>query len=127
MARLIRRRAEPTITLINVVFLLLAFFLVAGTLAQRPPETLRLVSLSDGTAAPLRDVVVLYADGTVAWPDGVTEAAGVVAGLPEDAPRVARILPDRAAPAQALVALARALQEAGAVEVRILAETRVEP
>lgn len=125
MRKRIRKRAEPTITLINVVFLLLAFFIVAGTIAEAPPEGLALVRLPEGAPQPLADRVALGADGVPLWPAGVSDAAGFVAGLPPEAGGVARILPDRAAPAAALVALARALEAAGAREVRMLAE-RVE-
>lgn len=108
--------------LINVVFLLLAFFVVAGTIAQNPPAGLRLVSLADGLRAPLRDAVALTASGAPIWPEGIADAAEFVAHLPPEADGVARILPDRDAPASALVALARALTVAGAREVRLIAE-----
>lgn len=125
MRRFARRRSEPTIALINVVFLLLTFFLVAGAIGARPPAGLRLARLADGDPAPMRGTVALNAAGTALWPEGVADAAGFVATLPADTADTAgtaRILPDRAAPAAALVALARALRAAGAQEVRILAE-----
>ncbi|MFC5739672.1 ExbD/TolR family protein [Sinirhodobacter huangdaonensis] len=122
MRRFARRRSEPTIALINVVFLLLTFFLVAGAIGARPPAGLRLARLADGAPAPMRGTVALDAAGTALWPEGVADAAGFIATLPADTAGTARILPDRAAPAAALVALARTLQAAGAQEVRILAE-----
>lgn len=125
MRKGIRKRAEPTITLINVVFLLLAFFIVAGTIAEPPPTGLALVQLAEGQPQPAEDRVALGADGAPIWPPGISDAAGFVAALPAEAGGIARVLPDRAAPAAALVALARDLQAAGAVEVRMLAE-RVE-
>ena len=125
MRERIRKRAEPTITLINVVFLLLAFFIVAGTIAEAPPAGIALVRLSEGAPQPMPDRVLLGSDGVTLWPEGIRDAAGFVAGLPPEAGGVARILPDREAPAAALVALARALEAAGAREVRMLAE-RVE-
>lgn len=122
MRNFTRRRAEPMIMLINVVFLLLAFFLVAGTLAQRPPGDLQLVTLAEGAPQPLAGTVLLPADGVPVWPEGVVDAAGFVASLPQEAAGVARVLPDRDAPAQALVAIARSLQAAGAREIRMLAQ-----
>lgn len=122
MRRFARRRSEPTIALINVVFLLLTFFLVAGAIGARPPAGLHLAHLTGGDPAPMRGTVALDAAGTALWPAGVADAAGFVATLPADIAGTARILPDRAAPAAALVALARALRAAGAQEVRILAE-----
>lgn len=122
MRRFARRRSEPTIALINVVFLLLTFFLVAGAIGARPPAGLQLAHLTGGDPAPMRGTVALDAEGTALWPEGVADAAGFVATLPADTAGTARILPDRVAPAAALVALARALRAAGAQEVRILAE-----
>lgn len=120
--RHIRRPADPTLMLINVVFLLLAFFVIAGTIAARPPAGLTLVSLAEGEPAPAADMVLLGADGAAIWPEGVTDAAGLVAALPAEAGGRVWILPDRAAPAQALVQLARGLAAAGAGQVRLLAE-----
>jgi biopolymer transport protein ExbD len=122
MRHLIRRRGEPTIMLINVVFLLLAFFVVAGTIAQRPPQDLRLIALPEGTPAPAQDIVVLNREGHAIWPNGARDAASFVAALPPAAQGRARIMPDRAAPAEALVALARDLTAAGTKELRLVAE-----
>ena len=48
MRRIVRRKkGEPTIALINIVFLMLIFFLVAGTLAQPLDGDLELVATSD--------------------------------------------------------------------------------
>ncbi|MPQ94889.1 biopolymer transporter ExbD [Thioclava sp. JE_KL1] len=117
-----RRRSEPILTLINVVFLLLAFFLVAGTLAARPPADLQLVALPEGARAPEPGRVALSAQGEILWPEGVADASAFIAQLPPEAGGVARILPDRAAPAPALVALARDLSAAGAQGIRLVAE-----
>ena len=42
-----KRQKEPTIALINIVFLMLVFFMVAGTLAQPLSRDLELVKTSD--------------------------------------------------------------------------------
>ena len=54
-----RRRADPTITLINVVFLMLMFFLVAGTIAAPPPADLRLVQLAQADPVVPPDVLTM--------------------------------------------------------------------
>ena len=117
----VRSRREPIIGLINVVFLMLIFFLIAGSIAPAPERGLALVRIADLTTQAPPDALVLSADGTLrhAGAEGVDPAA-YVATLP--APRVARILPDRDAPAAALVALADALHRAGADRVIILGE-----
>ena len=115
-----RRRPDPTITLINVVFLMLTFFLIAGTVAPPLPAQVQLVRLADTAPLVPPDVLVLEAEGGILWNGQPADLAAYAAALPE--PRIARVLPDRAAPAPALVALARDLRAAGASEVRLLTE-----
>jgi biopolymer transport protein ExbD len=117
-----RRRADPTITLINVVFLMLMFFLVAGTVAAPPPADLRLVQLAAADPATPPDVLALTADGTALWQGAPADPAAYLAALGPAAQGIARIMPDRDAPAAALIALARSLRAAGAAEVRIVTE-----
>jgi biopolymer transport protein ExbD len=121
-----RRRADPTITLINVVFLMLMFFLVAGTVAPQPPGDLRLVQLAQADPVLPPDVLGLTADGAVIWLDGAGDPVAYVAALPPEARGIARIMPDRDAPAPALIDLARTLRAAGASEVRIVTERSVQ-
>lgn len=115
-----RRRPDPTITLINVVFLMLTFFLIAGTVAAPLPDAVRLVRLAEAEPITAPDLLVLDAEGRVFWQSREI-GAEVVAGTVTEG-GIARILPDRDAPATALVALARALRTAGAAEVRLLTE-----
>lgn len=117
-----RRRADPTITLINVVFLMLMFFLVAGTIAAQPPADLRLVRLSQADPLVPPDVLALTAAGDALWQGAPADPAAYVAALPREMQGIARIMPDRDAPAAALIQLARALRAAGAAEVRIVTE-----
>ena len=123
MRRAPRRRPDPTITLINVVFLMLTFFLIAGTVAPPLPPQVELVRLSEIAPVTPPDVLVLDAGGRTLWHGKEADGASHAAATGADG--VARILPDRAAPAAALVALAQALRAAGALEVRILAERAV--
>jgi biopolymer transport protein ExbD len=117
-----RRRADPTITLINVVFLMLMFFLVAGTIAAPPPADLRLVQLAQADPLIPPEVLTMTADGAVIWQGAPADPAAYVAALPPEAQGIARIMPDRDAPAAALITLARALRAAGATELRIVTE-----
>jgi biopolymer transport protein ExbD len=120
-----RARPEPTIGLINVVFLMLIFFLIAGSIAPSPEAGLTLVRIADLTVQPPPDALVLTAEGGFrldgADPGAMPEAvAAYVQTLGEG--RVARILPDAAAPAEVLVRLAEALRAAGAERVMVLGE-----
>lgn len=115
-----RSKGEPTIGLINVVFLMLIFFLIAGSIAPAPGKGLALVSIRDLDLQPPPDAIVLTAEGLLRHGETETDAATYVATLEE--PKVARILPDRTAPASALVSLAGELRTAGAERVVILGE-----
>ena len=117
-----RRRADPTITLINVVFLMLMFFLVAGTIAASPPADLRLVQLAQADPLIPPDILTMTANGAVIWQGAPADPAAYIRSLPPEVQDIARIMPDRDAPAAALITLARALRAAGAAEVRIVTE-----
>ncbi|APE44556.1 biopolymer transporter ExbD [Sulfitobacter alexandrii] len=114
---------EPTIALINIVFLMLVFFMVAGTLAQPLDPALKLVRTQEleGRAPP--DALVVHATGKLDYRGEVQEdAAAFVSGLSEEQRRIVRLVPDRDLPASELVALTRALQQAGARKVMLVTE-----
>lgn len=119
----IQTEREPTIALINIVFLMLIFFLVAGTLAVPLDKDLRLVNTADLDGSPPADALVLHADGRMTHRGAeIASVAEFVAGLPEETRRRVRIVPDRALPAAVLVARGRALRDAGAERVVIVTE-----
>jgi len=118
---------EPTIALINIVFLMLVFFMVAGTLAQPIDPTLELVETRalDGAAPP--DALVVFPDGRIAH-DGAEQedAQRFIASLSEDERAVVRLLPDRSLPAEKLVTLTRELRAAGAGQVVLVTKRGLE-
>ena len=118
-----RRRAggrEPTIALINVVFLMLVFFLVAGTVAPALDRDLTLVRTDDLQGTPPPDTLVLHADGRLTAAGADISAAAFMEGRPPGDP--VRIVPDRDVPAARLVAVARQARAAGAGAVMIVTE-----
>ena len=116
-----RRKPEPTIALINIVFLMLIFFMVAGTLAAPLDPDLKLVETDQLDRREPPDALVLHADGRLSFKGENTEdVSAYIASLGKDA--VAQVVPDRAAPAAALLALARRLQDGGAKKVMIVTE-----
>ncbi|GAW34299.1 biopolymer transport protein ExbD/TolR [Roseovarius sp. A-2] len=120
-------RIEPTIALINVVFLMLVFFMVASTIAPPMDRDLSLVRTSDldGRAPP--DTLVAHPDGRLTYRgEAVASAQAFYATRPEDAPDEVRIVPDRALPATTLVDLARELRAAGASSVVIVTQRGLE-
>lgn len=119
-----RPRGEPTIALINIVFLMLIFFLIAGSLAPRPDADVALVSLSEIATEPPSDALVMLADGSLRHAGAPLSREAALAQF-GDAARV-RLLPDRDAPAADLVAVAQALRAAGVGELVIVTERGME-
>lgn len=117
-----RRKAEPTITLINVVFLMLIFFLVAGQVAAPVDRDIQLIdAASVATRAP-DDALAVRADGTSLWRgDPIAPEAFASARLAEGAD-VLRLVPARDLPAHDLLRIATALRRAGAAQVRLVTE-----
>lgn len=118
-----RTRREPTITLINIVFLLLVFFLLAGTLAPPLDRDLRLVDTSGLPPEGPPDALVLHADGVLTWRGReVASVAEYLAEAPPEAGARPRIVPDRNVPAETLIRLGREFRAAGADAVSIVTE-----
>lgn len=114
---------EPTIALINIVFLMLIFFMIAGTLAPPIDKDLSLIETRDLEGREPPDTLVVHGDGRLSlrgFP--VADAASYVAGLTPEAREILKIVPDRDLPAQKLVQLGNALRAAGAGRVVLISE-----
>lgn len=118
-----RARHEPTIALINIVFLMLVFFLVAGQIARPADRDVRLVEAGSASARAPDDALVLRADGAMLWRGAPTLldafSAAEANGAP-DAPL--RILPDANLSAGDLIAAAAALRAASGRDIRLVTE-----
>ena len=115
---------EPTIALINVVFLMLVFFMVAGSLAPSLDPRVHLVQASELEAAPPPDALVIRADGSLHFRGAELtspEAYVRIIWEEEDA-FTARLVPDRALPASTLLTIAKELRRLGAERVTLLSE-----
>jgi len=118
-----RKEREPAIALINIVFLILIFFLVAGTLAAPLDAELKLVRTADLDRTAPADALVVHSDGGLSHRGAqVASAEAWMAAMPEEARARVRLVPDRDLPAQELVRLGRALRIAGAERVIIVTE-----
>lgn len=128
MARKPRKSGgEPTIALINVVFLMLIFFLVAGQVAPPLASDLSLVRTADleGRAPP--DTLIIRADGTMEFHgEPVQSATAFAETLPGEMREAIRIVPDRELDARTLVGIAAELRGAGAESIRIVTERGLE-
>jgi biopolymer transport protein ExbD len=104
--------------MINVVFLLLIFFMISSELAPappfevRPPET---GQAAEGTGAD--DTLYVSATGEIAWRDLRGEAAMRALSARGDGPLELRA--DGAAPAREVAVLLRRLAEAGVTDIRL--------
>lgn len=115
---------DRILPLINVVFLLLIFFMLAGTLTKSdafkidPPS-----SISTAEAAEHVFLVLIGADGRIAVNGEATDAAGITAVLAGAADRAApsvSVKADGRAPAEILVAAMESIRAAGIDKVRLL-------
>lgn len=122
-----RRQFETLIPLINVVFLLLIFFLLAGSM--KPAEKVS-VSLPEGMLNDReRDqptTLIVEADGFVWLGDRVMDAklSGVMVEqhLKETNTKRVAVKADANAPADAVLELMEGLREAGVEQVTIMTE-----
>ncbi|MEM8547394.1 MAG: biopolymer transporter ExbD [Pseudomonadota bacterium] len=111
------------ISLINIVFLILIFFMVAGTLAQ-PPRELQFVQSTDLDCCTTPDALVIAEDGTFSYRGSVMGSIGDFQALrPADEMRV-RLLPDKDLPAVELLRIVSRLKAAGVEQVVVLAQAQ---
>lgn len=118
-----RRRFEPTIPLINIVFLMLVFFMVAGTLTMPIDGQVTLVSTAEleGRAPP--DALLVHADGQITHSGvQVDSLEGFFAGLSAAEQDAFRLIPDRSLPADRLIGIVARLQGLGAQKVLLVTE-----
>ncbi len=119
-----KSKPEPTIALINIVFLMLIFFLIAGTLAPPLKDDLQLVETRDLDPTQPPKGLVIHADGRM-QSDGadVVQVRQFLAAY-GDGP--VHIIPDRALPARTLLQISADLRDAGADTILIATETALE-
>ena len=119
----IQSEREPTIALINIVFLMLVFFMIAGTLAPPLDREVKLVSTADLEGAAPPDTLVIHKDGRLSYRGtDVADAAAHLAALPQEARAALRGVPDRDLPARDLVKIGNALRAAGAERIILVSE-----
>ncbi|MEP3054262.1 biopolymer transporter ExbD [Ascidiaceihabitans sp.] len=117
----IRKEREPTIALINIVFLMLIFFMVAGTLSAPKNSNVTLVKTQDLEGAEPSHALVIMEDGRLMHLGKPTDVSGFLAAT-QSPMGTARIMPDQNTPALRMITIARQLRAAGAQRVVILSE-----
>ncbi|CUA95826.1 ExbD/TolR family protein [Pannonibacter indicus] len=118
-----RRKMESTISLINIVFLMLIFFLVAGQLAPPADKQVDLVETTDAESLPPPEALYVRADGTLVFRGQPTDAASYLAAnpLPAEGPdSLLKLGVDRNLDAARLVEIVDELYAAGAPAIRVV-------
>ena len=118
-----RRVRDSTIALINVIFLMLIFFLIAGTVAPPLDPDLELVNTDGLEGREPPDALVMHKDGTLSFRGSPVEPAAYMAGH-GDGP--VRIVPDRDAPGPRLIDVTGSLRRLGAPSVILVTERALE-
>ena len=118
-----RSTEENVLPLINIVFLLLIFFMLAGVLAQNPPFELNspATAETEGSAQLERQVLAVAADDRLAFagdPIERDDLAEALADWPDDKPL--QIRADGGLTAASMTGLFAALRRAGISEVDLL-------
>jgi len=100
--------------MINVVFLMLIFFLIAGTIAPPLDPQLELVDTSGLEGREPPDALVLLKDGTLNFRGTPTDPAAYMAS---HGTGPVRIVPDRDVPGERLIEITGTLRRLGAPSV----------
>lgn len=114
-----RRKRDSTIALINIVFLMLVFFLIAGTVAPPLDPDLQLVDTSQLEGREPPDALVLRQDGTLHFRGIAIEPADYMDQHPTGP---VRLVPDRNVNGQRLIQVTGQLRRAGASSVFVVTE-----
>lgn len=118
-----RRTRDSTITMINVVFLMLIFFLIAGTVAAPLDADLKLVETSGLQGREPPDALVLRKDGTLSFRGIPTDPA---AYMTDQGSGPVRIVPDRDVSGRRLIEVTGTLRRLGAPSVVLVTERALE-
>jgi biopolymer transport protein ExbD len=122
-----RAQSEPTIALINIVFLMLIFFMIAGALAPTLDGDISLIDTAELDRRAPPDTTVLRADGTMFLRgEEVTAEQAVEASLLGSNGPDVRLVADRAVPAKTLMSRVAELRGAGANSVWLVTERGLE-
>ncbi|AML51800.1 ExbD/TolR family protein [Falsihalocynthiibacter arcticus] len=119
-----RRKPEPTIALINVVFLMLIFFLIAGTIAPALAPDHQLVQTNNSANIPPPDAILIDVQGAMSLHGAPIEAPfsldNLRAAISDEG--ALRIAPAQDLPATLLLRRVATLKTAGAEVIHLISE-----
>lgn len=118
----LKSKSEPMITLINIVFLILIFFLVAGTLYQPDDQDLKFVQTQGLECCINPNALSVGKNGQLFFHgDNIGSIDHYLSGL-EPTNKISRVLPDRKLPALELLELVKQLREKGMDKVIVVTQ-----
>ena len=115
-------KREPIISLINIVFLILIFFMVAGTLSANRPSGIELVQVEGLECCTDEEALDILADGTLVLKGNTLASLEQFIAETESLDATIRLRPDRDYPARDLLQRVKVLQSAGAMHIVVLTE-----
>ncbi len=126
--RTARTHQESTITLINVVFLMLIFFLIAGSLTPPMDKGVALISTAESHRAEPPDALFVTAEGVIRSRGGEITPADYVAKVRQEEQSgggeefTIKIAADRNLAAERLIEIVGELRDAGANRITIVTQ-----
>ncbi|WP_295813123.1 biopolymer transporter ExbD [uncultured Nitratireductor sp.] len=126
------RQRESTIALINIVFLMLIFFLVAGTLTPPLDNDVSLISTVEANPSEPPNALFVTEEGELRLRGATTDARNFMIARTETLGETAakelevKVAADRDLPAAKLVDIVGALKAAGASKISIITERAAE-
>ncbi len=115
-------KREPIISLINIVFLILIFFMVAGSLSGPKHDSLEFTQTSDLDCCVPPDALIILQDNSLSHEgqDNVSLHQYLQSQPPETS--VIKILPDKNLPARDLLSRIKEIKTQGAFQIVIMTE-----
>lgn len=117
-----RTERESTISLINIIFLILIFFMISGTISTPGLPSLEFVQTTDLECCAGSYVLEIADDGSM-YVHGkpIPSIEAYLASLPEGDPTI-RIVPDHRLPANRLLSFVSELRRSDAKHIVIVTE-----
>jgi biopolymer transport protein ExbD len=117
------RQRENTIALINIVFLMLIFFLIAGTLTPPLDRDVSLIAAPRSNPAEPPEALFITADGQLRWHGRETSVATFLASRSAaSTEEEIKIAADRSLPAERLIDIVGELRAGGAKRIVVVTE-----
>ncbi|MEL7104257.1 MAG: biopolymer transporter ExbD, partial [Pseudomonadota bacterium] len=115
-------KREPIISLINIVFLILIFFMVAGSLSANRPSGIEFVQAEGLDCCTEEEALDILADGTLVRQGEKLGSLEQFIAETDSLETTIRLRPDRDFPARDLLQSVSTLQDAGATHIVVLTE-----